>query len=49
MPDACDDANVVQAYFRTMNGERGSLYAWLLIALVVIAAGLFIWRNSKRG
>ncbi len=30
-----------------MNGENSSLYAWLLIGLVVVGAGIFIWRNSR--
>lgn len=32
--------------FGPMNGEKASLYAWLLIAVVMVV-GLFIWRNSK--
>ncbi len=37
----------VRDYIRPMNGGNSSLYAWLLIGLVVVGAGLFIWRNSR--
>lgn len=38
---------LVRPYFRTMNGEHSSLYAWLLVGVVVVGVGLFIWRNSR--
>lgn len=30
-----------------MNGDNASLYSWLLIAVIVVVVGLFIWRNSR--
>lgn len=30
-----------------MDMTNASLYSWLLIAAVVVAIGVFIWRNSR--